>query len=359
MNLTSISDRKVRRKPEFLLSVSHQIFHQSRKKINALLAYVGYIATIIVGFHMTVVQTAQSYFEDFVPTDWNDGFRLDVYGPISFKLGMFVVTIWHIIWHRKITKSRESQNFCESLLRKISEKKSCRRMAIMDRFSTCCSRFAIFQLRARYRTSGGPNTHLATSRAETLRAIPEEREPLVDAGDWRCQMQDMLFSTEVPGATTKNSQQDTARKASTVEMLDQDYSTSLWTHVCTDGSFDAAVRKSGSGVHARLAMAKHFEGRWLRVLCQATTGSNSLLCMKLPDFSAQRHHPCPTSSSLQTVYLLSKAYSRWRDIRRLLCDRRNTARSLSSGSLLTLGWQETRRWIVLPSLAASKSSPTW
>ena len=60
------------------------------------------------------------------------------------------------------------------------------------------------------------------------------------------------------------SQHDTACKANTLEMLDRDYNTTVWTHFYTDGSSDAAVRD--------------------------TT-------------------PCPTSSSSQTVNLLSKACS--------------------------------------------------
>ena len=123
---------------------------------------------------------------------------------------------------------------------------------------------------------------------------------------------------------------------------------------------------AGVGSTSTLSMTKRSQGRWLRVRCQATNGPNLLLCVKLPDFSAQGHHPCPMLSSLLTADLLSKAYSHtessWKEIHSasafsVTC--RNTARLLSSGSLLIVDSQETRGRIVLPSLAANKSSPTW
>ena len=70
----------------------------------------------------------------------------------------------------------------------------------------------------------------------------------------------------------------------------------------------------------------------------------------------------PTSSSRQTASLLSMPChpeSSWKETHRAsfvtCCD---TARSLSSGSLLTVGSQEARRQIMMPGLAANKSSPT-
>ena len=104
------------------------------------------------------------------------------------------------------------------------------------------------------------------------------------------------------------------------------------------------------------AMEKHLYGPWLWVPCQEITEPNLLLCMKLPDFSAQTRHLCPTS--LQTAHLLPKAYNHPESSTFfVICH--NTARSLSSGSLLTVGLQETKRRIILPSLAANKSSATW
>ena len=78
---------------------------------------------------------------------------------------------------------------------------------------------------------------------------------------------------------------------------------------------------------------------------------------------AKRYNPCHTLSSSQTADLLSKAYShpenRCKEIHSAVsvtCH--NLARSLSTGSLLTVGSQETRRRIVLPSQAVNKSSPS-
>ena len=136
----------------------------------------------------------------------------------------------------------------------------------------------------------------------------------------------------------------------------------MWTQVYIDGSSDAAVRNGGSGIHIHSRNGKTIH--WLWVYCQATAGQNLLLCIKLPDLSAQTHRPCHISSSLQTANLLSKAYnhpeSSWTETHSaffVTCH--NTARLLSSGSLLTVGLQETKRQITLPCPVANKSNPTW
>ena len=117
---------------------------------------------------------------------------------------------------------------------------------------------------------------------------------------------------------------------------------------------------AGPGSTPVLAMAKLFQSCWLQVHCQAATRLKLLLCMQL----TQRHHTCSTSSSSQTASLLSKVYSHpessWKEIHSAFsATDHNTARWLSSGSLLTVGPQQTRSQIVLPSLVENKSSTTW
>ena len=164
----------------------------------------------------------------------------------------------------------------------------------------------------------------------------------------------------------KNNQHDTALKASTLEMLDQDYNTSVWTHVYTDGSSDAAVRIAGSGSTSASAMAKHVQGRWLRVRCQATSepkllvvlDAARLLSTETPTLSLIVISLADCKSAVQS--LQSPREQLERDTQRLLC-------GLSQHSKVAVQWipahcglpQETRRQMVLQSLAANKSSPTW
>ena len=118
-------------------------------------------------------------------------------------------------------------------------------------------------------------------------------------------MLDARLALHYRRARNHNSQHDTAHKASKLEWLDIDYNMLMCSRVYTDGSSDAAVRTAEVVSTSALAVARHFPGRWLRKGCQ----TNTELYRKLPDFSTQRHHPCPTLSSLQTANLLSKAYS--------------------------------------------------
>ena len=97
------------------------------------------------------------------------------------------------------------------------------------------------------------STHIATYLAETLPTVLKRESHLLmpmtgDAKRKTC--------SSPPKCTTKNSRHDTARKASTLEMLDRDYNTSAWTHVYIHGSSDAAVRNGGSLIHIRLGNGK-------------------------------------------------------------------------------------------------------
>ena len=175
--------------------------------------------------------------------------------------------------------------------------------------------------------------HLASSHAEILRATPEERDPPVDADDWRCRTQDMLFFTE-----NQEYQQRTVNMTQPTRLAHWKCWIKTTSYQCGLLSvlINPLVQQSetvGVGSASALAMTKHFQGCWLQVCWQATSGPNLLLYMKLPDFSAQRHHPCPTSSSLLTANLLPKACSHpessWKETHSTFCMAcHNTARSL-------------------------------
>ena len=110
----------------------------------------------------------------------------------------------------------------------------------------------------------------------------------------------------------QESQQRTVNMTQSARLAHWNCWTETTTHQCglMSALMDPLMQQSetaGAGSSPTLAVAKHFQGRWLQVRCQATTGPNLLLCMQLPDFSAQTHHPCPTLSSFQASDLLSKA----------------------------------------------------
>ena len=90
-------------------------------------------------------------------------------------------------------------------------------------------------------------------------------------------MHDVCFSTEVPGATTKSNQLDTAHKASTLEMLDQEHNTKMWTHVYTVGYSDSEVRNGGSGIHISFSNGKTFSKSLVAGALSSTTGPNLII----------------------------------------------------------------------------------
>jgi ribonuclease HI len=91
--------------------------------------------------------------------------------------------------------------------------------------------------------------HMARQLVRTnTDVLPEEREPLQNAEEWNTQLQNVLFSTEVPGVTKKGDQPAALLRCLTLDMLHQRYNASVWTHVYTDGSSDTAIRNGGSGI---------------------------------------------------------------------------------------------------------------
>ena len=90
---------------------------------------------------------------------------------------------------------------------------------------------------------------LLRSHSDILPNTPEEREPLRDAEEWDDQQGAILYATDVPGVTKKGDQPDHVLKTHTLEMLHTKYDASVWTHVYTDGSADAAIKNGGSGIH--------------------------------------------------------------------------------------------------------------
>ena len=105
------------------------------------------------------------------------------------------------------------------------------------------------------RLKRGSFNHLAKrlvrSHSDILPSTPEEREPLQDAEEWDIQQDKVLFVTDIPGVTSKGDQPDHMLKTLTLEMLHEQYNATVWTHVYTDGSADAAIKNGGSGIFIR------------------------------------------------------------------------------------------------------------
>ena len=81
-----------------------------------------------------------------------------------------------------------------------------------------------------------------------LPSTPEEQEPLQEAEEWNVHLEDVLFVTEVPGVSSKRDQPEAILRSLSLEMLPDNYNTSVWTHAYTDGSSDAALRNGESGI---------------------------------------------------------------------------------------------------------------
>ena len=62
---------------------------------------------------------------------------------------------------------------------------------------------------------------------------------------------DVTICQEVPGLLTREQQIPALEKALTMQMLEERYPQTEWTHIYTDGSADDAVRDGGSGVYVR------------------------------------------------------------------------------------------------------------
>ncbi|XP_041350882.1 uncharacterized protein LOC121369872 [Gigantopelta aegis] len=97
--------------------------------------------------------------------------------------------------------------------------------------------------------TGGMKTTLISALEQTT--TPKEREPLIDVEDWTSSSKDITIVEDVPGITRKGEQSDAILKSLTLEMLQDKYNTSQWTHVYTDGSAEEAIKNAGSGVHIR------------------------------------------------------------------------------------------------------------
>ena len=66
---------------------------------------------------------------------------------------------------------------------------------------------------------------------------------------WTCCPDMSRTVLEVPGITSKSAQTETEQRVLTLLMLNEQYPSSIWTRVFTDGSATEAVKKGGSGIY--------------------------------------------------------------------------------------------------------------
>jgi ribonuclease HI len=83
-----------------------------------------------------------------------------------------------------------------------------------------------------------------------------EMEMLPDFEDPDVHLEEDSIITEVPGIEEKDYQAPHLLKALALEMIDEQYNPSEWTHVFTDGSSEEAVKNGGAGI-----FIKHTDGR--------------------------------------------------------------------------------------------------
>ena len=98
------------------------------------------------------------------------------------------------------------------------------------------------------------NLHRRTE--DLLPSSTAEMEMLPDFEDPDDQLEGISVITEVPGIEKKDCQASHQMKALALEMIDNQYNPSEWTHVFTDGSSEGAVKNGGAGVYIR-----HTDGR--------------------------------------------------------------------------------------------------
>nr|KAG5697608.1 hypothetical protein BaRGS_001033 [Batillaria attramentaria] len=91
---------------------------------------------------------------------------------------------------------------------------------------------------------------------DLLPASPTSIEMLPDFEEPNDHLEGVSIITSVPGIQTKDSQASPLLKALALEMIDEQYNPSEWTHVFTDGSSEGAVKNGGAGIFIR-----HTDGR--------------------------------------------------------------------------------------------------
>ena len=133
---------------------------------------------------------------------------------------------------------------------------------------------------------------LATSVWEPQKSLPEVR-------------------TEILGLAAKGTQAPELQKALTVEMIQDRYPKSTWTHVFTDGSAENAVRDGGSGAYTRRP--------------DGTTSSLSIPAGDLSSNYRAKLHALKAA----TEYLVEKDCSQQNIV--LLCDSLSALQSLTNG----------------------------
>ena len=90
---------------------------------------------------------------------------------------------------------------------------------------------------------------LEEENSDILPTSPEEQEPLHNGENWDPQLADIVFATDIPGVTGKADQSEPALRSLALELLDQNYNASVWTHSYTDE--DEAIKNGGSGIFTR------------------------------------------------------------------------------------------------------------
>jgi len=89
---------------------------------------------------------------------------------------------------------------------------------------------------------------LERKHQDILGADPIEIPQVLENPVWNEEIRP-LIKFNVPGVGQKDSQSNAEKKSYTMELINNSYPLSNWTHVYTDGSAEEAVKNGGAGIY--------------------------------------------------------------------------------------------------------------
>ena len=97
---------------------------------------------------------------------------------------------------------------------------------------------------------------LTEKHADIISKDPELCEPLTNVNLWQLPTVKFNISLDIPGITRKEDMTPDMLKNLTLEHIDKNFNTAIWTHIYTDGSADEAIKNGGGGVYIKFPNGK-------------------------------------------------------------------------------------------------------
>ena len=178
---------------------------------------------------------------------------------------------------------------------------------------------------------------LLRQHKDLLPSSQAEIETLQDFEEPASHIDEVQIITEVPGINKKDSQAPYLLKTLTLDMIDQQYHPSEWTHIYTDGSSEGAVKNGGAGI-----FVQHTDGRLTpRAFPTGRISSNyraesAALLHAVQTFSRLDNPPPRTVFFTDCKSVLQGIQTNRNE--RLLTDIKTALHHLSRQSTVTLQW---------------------